>query len=81
MRQELAAYDETLNSRPFAIVATKIDLSGANDRLRQLQSYCRRRKYKCLPISAATREGLDELVAFVGKQVESLRKTPCATSS
>ncbi|HSA62743.1 MAG TPA: GTPase ObgE [Nitrospiraceae bacterium] len=81
MRQELAAYDETLNSRPFAIVATKIDVSGKNDRLTQLQSYCRRRKYKCLPISAATREGLDELIAFVGKQVESLRKTPCETSS
>lgn len=81
MRQELAAYDETLNSRPFAIVATKIDVSGKSDRLSQLQSYCRRRKYKCLPISAATREGLDELVAFVGKQVESLRKTPCETSS
>lgn len=81
MRQELAAYDETLNNRPFAIVATKIDLSGTNERLRQLQSYCRRRRYKCLPISAATREGLDELVAFVGKQVESLRKTPCETSS
>jgi len=81
MRQELAAYDETLTSRPFAIVATKIDVSGSSDRLAQLQAYCRRRKYKCLPISAATREGLDELIAFVGKQVESLRKTPCETSS
>lgn len=81
MRQELAAYDETLTSRPFAIVATKIDVSGKSDRLTQLQAYCRRRKYRCLPISAATREGLDELVAFVGKQVESLRKTPCETSS
>jgi GTP-binding protein len=81
MRQELAAYDEALISRPFAIVATKIDVSGNSDRLSQLQAYCQSRKYKCLPISAATREGLDKLVAFVGKQVESLRKTPCETSS
>ena len=81
MRQELAAYDEALNSRPFAIVATKIDISGSSDRFAQLQSYCRRRKYTCLPISAATREGLDTLVAFVGKQVDSLRKTPCETNS
>ena len=81
LRQELTAYDETLTSRPFAIVATKIDVSGPSDRLAQLQTYCRRRKYTCLPISAATREGLDELVAFVGKQVEGLRKMPCETSS
>jgi len=80
LRQELAAYDETLSSRPFAVVATKIDVSGSNDRLTQLQAYCRRRTYKCLSISAATREGLGELISFVGKQVESLRKTPCETS-
>ena len=81
MRQELAAYDDTLSNRPFAVVATKVDISGKSDRLKQLQTYCRRRKYKCFPVSAATREGLDELVAFVGKQVDSLRKTPCGTSS
>jgi GTP-binding protein len=81
MRQELAAYDSTLNQRPFAVVATKIDISGKSDRLAQLLAYCRRRTYKCFPVSAATREGLDELVAYVGKQVESLRTTPCGTSS
>ena len=81
MRQELAAYGEKLNSRPFAIVATKIDVSGNSDRLSQLQSYCRRRKYKCLPISAATGEGREDLVAFVGTQVESLRRRPCETIS
>ena len=81
LRQELNAYDETLSSRPFAIVATKIDVSGSRDRLAQLRAYCRRRKYACLPISAATGEGLDELVNFVGKQVHNLRKTLCETSS
>ena len=81
MRQELAAYDASLNERPFAVVATKIDIAGKSDRLAQLQAYCRRHKYKCLPVSAATREGLDDLVAFVGKRVDSLRKTPCEMSS
>jgi GTPase len=81
MRQELAAYDEALNDHPFAIVATKIDISGACDRLKQLQTYCKRRKYTCLPISSATRDGLDELIAFVGAQVDRLRNTPCETRS
>ncbi len=81
LRQELRAYDETLSTRPFAIVATKIDVSGNRDRLTQLQAYCRRRAYACLPISAATGEGIEELIAFVGKQVDTLRKTLCETSS
>lgn len=81
MRQELAAYDEALNDRPFAVVATKIDISDACDRLKQLQIYCKRHKYACLPISSATRDGLDELIAFVGAQVDRLRNTPCETRS
>lgn len=81
MRQELEAYDETLNQRPFAIVATKTDISGTSERLSQLQAYCKKRKYKCFPVSAATREGLAELVAYVGKQVDALRTTPCETNS
>jgi GTP-binding protein len=81
LRQELTAYDEALASRPFAVVATKIDVSGNSDRLAQLQAYCRDRKYVCLPISAATGAGLGELIAFVGERVEHVRKTLCETNS
>ena len=58
MRQELAAYDEPFTTRPFAVVATKIDVVGEGSRLRELRKYCQRHRYTCLPISAATREGL-----------------------
>lgn len=79
MRQELAAYDNTLKDRHFAVVATKIDISGTCDRLTQLQAYCKRHKYRCFPVSSATRTGLDELIAFVGQQVDTLRIAPCET--
>lgn len=81
MRQELDAYDESLNRRPCAIVATKIDVSGTSDRLSQLKAYCKKHKYKCFPVSAATREGLADLITYVGKQVAALRTTPCETNS
>ena len=81
MRQELAAYDEPITARPFAIVATKIDAAGDGARLRELQKYCKRHRYPCLQISAATREGLTELVNYVGQQVTQLRATPCEISS
>ena len=81
LQEELRAYDETLSTRPFAVVATKLDVSGDRARLTQLQTYCQRRQYPCLSISAATGEGLDKLVAYVGKQVDILRNTICETSS
>jgi GTP-binding protein len=81
MRRELMAYDEALSARPFAVVGTKIDSQGAGARTEALRFYCKRRRLKFFPISAATRQGLDELVRYVGQQVETLRKAPCATNS
>ncbi|HEU5202102.1 MAG TPA: GTPase ObgE [Nitrospira sp.] len=81
MRNELGAYDPTLAKRPFAVVATKIDAAGDRTGLQSLQAFCKRRRIRCLPISAATREGLTELVTFVGQQVEQLRTTACETKS
>jgi GTP-binding protein len=81
LRHELAAYDVGLTRRPFAVVPTKIDVIGTSERLAQLQTYCRLNDYPCLPISAATNKGLDDLITYLGKQVERLRKTPCETSS
>ncbi len=81
LRRELAAYDPLLRDRPFAIVPTKLDVLGSSDRLRTLQTYCKRHGYPCLPISAATNQGLDDLIAYVGKQVDGLRKASCETNS
>lgn len=81
MRRELAAYDQMLIDRPFAVVATKIDIGGTSDRLAQLQDYCKHHHLRCFPVSSATREGLDNLIAFVGAQVDHLRSQPCETKS
>jgi GTPase len=81
MRNELESYDPLLAKRPFAIVATKIDVAGDGTKLKALQAYCKRRGYTCRPVSAATREGLTEFVTFVGQQVDQLRATACETKS
>ncbi len=81
MRRELAAYDHMLIDRPFAVVATKIDIGGTSDRLARLRDYCERHRLRCFPVSSATREGLDDLIAFVGAQVDRLRSQPCETKS
>ncbi len=80
MRKELVAYDPALKTRPLAVVGTKLDIRGNDQRLDRLRTYCKRHRLRFFPISAVTREGLDALIIFAGKQVESLR-APCATTS
>jgi len=80
MQKELVAYDPALKTRPFAVVGTKLDIRGNGQRLDRLRTYCKRHRLRFFPISAVTREGLDALIIFAGKQVESLR-APCATTS
>jgi len=79
MRRELEAYDPAVAARPFAVVPTKIDAAGDGERLRALQTYCRRRKIPSLPVSSAARTGLMDLVTFVGQRIEQLRATVCET--
>ncbi len=81
MRKEVVAYGNNLTARPFAVAGTKLDISGNQERLDQLRTYCKRRRLRLFPISAVTREGLDTLVSFLGKRVDALRRAPCATSS
>lgn len=80
LRREVEAHDHTLKKRPFAIAATKLDIQGDGRRLADLRAFCKKRRIRLFPISAATREGLDGLIRFLGKQVLTLRQTPCASN-
>ena len=80
LRREVETYDRTLKKRPFAIAATKLDIQGDGRRLEDLRAFCKKRRIRLFPISAATRDGLDELIRFLGKQVLALRQTPCASN-
>ena len=79
MRHELASFDESMTTKPFAVVPTKLDIRS-EERVEALRAYCRRRRLPFYAISAATREGVDELVAYVGREVERVRQG-CATTS
>ncbi len=62
------------------VVGTKMDIKGNGQHLEQLRAYCKKHRLRLFPISSATRDGLEALVTFVGKQAHSLR-VPCATTS
>jgi GTP-binding protein len=80
LRRELASYDPTLKTRRFAVVGTKLDLKGKGKRLKELEAFCKKKRFKFFAISSATREGLDQLVQYVGGRVATLR-AECETVS
>ena len=57
--QELKEYGFGLDKRPIIYVASKMDEDGALDRLKEFE---KKSGIKCLPISALTEEGIDELL-------------------
>jgi GTPase len=59
LRKEIDLYDPTLSSRPWLVVANKMDLPNANENLETLRE--RFPKIRVVPISAANGEGIDTL--------------------
>ena len=59
LRKEIDLYDPMLSSRPWLIVANKMDLPNANENLETLRE--KFPKTSIVPISAANREGIDRL--------------------
>jgi GTP-binding protein len=59
LRKEIDLYDPMLSSRPWLIVANKMDLPTANENLETLRE--KFSKISIIPISAANGEGIDML--------------------
>ena len=74
LRRELEAYNPELLKKPFAVAATKQDIGGSGDRFRSLKVFCRRKKIRCLPISAVTGHGIADLIRYLGDTVREARE-------
>lgn len=71
---ELKRYSEKLSKRPQILVANKIDLPQAKENLPALEKLAEREGIKFFAISAVTHENLDELINYVGTQLDELNK-------
>jgi GTPase len=67
LRREIDLYDPSLSSRPWMIVANKMDLPDAKENLDALQQ--RFPKISIVPISAAKSEGIDALKQTLSGQI------------
>jgi GTP-binding protein len=72
INRELAAYDESLAARPQIVVATKIDALDEPSRLEQLRARAAQDAKPFYAISAATQEGVRELVQAMARALEEI---------
>jgi len=73
INRELEHFDPELARKPQVVVGNKIDLLADRDVLKKLRAKFKRRKIDLRFISAATGEGVAELMRDVGARVAELR--------
>jgi GTP-binding protein len=74
LRRELEAFDPELARRPERIVLTKMDVTEAREQLFEIRRSFEGRGLSVWSISAATGEGLGDLVRETGSLVEELKR-------
>lgn len=67
INKELKLYNERLATRPQIIVANKMDLVESQENLPRVIEYMEKLGHKVYPVSAATGEGLPELMQVASK--------------
>jgi len=73
---ELKQYNERLASRPQIIAANKMDLVEAQENYKRITEYMAKEGREVFPISAATGEGVPELMERVGALLIEYRELP-----
>src|ERR1700675_2789562 len=69
---ELAAFSKTLTEKPLIVVATKLDATTDRIRLETLRNFCRREHLEFHSISAASGEGVKELVRSIADALDKI---------
>ncbi len=77
---ELKAYASELSDRPQVVVANKCDLPGTEEACERLRAQAEAEERPFFAVSAATGQGLDELVSYVAAQVAEIRSHIEATA-
>ncbi len=70
LQSELARFSPTLAERPFLIAVSKTDLPEVQEALPEIRQELEARGHEVHPFSAATREGVDELLVAIERKLK-----------
>ena len=68
---ELKLYNEKLSTRPQVVVANKIDILEDESVFEEFKNELEGRGYKVFKMSAATRQGVDDVIAYVSELLQN----------
>lgn len=74
IEEELRAFSEALTEKPMIVVATKLDATTDRRKLEELRGFCEETGLEFHAISAATGEGLKELLRGMADALDRLPK-------
>lgn len=74
INRELKLYNENLVEKPQIVVGTKLDLAIEKRRLHELEDYCKINKLEFFPISSVTNKGVEQLLYYISKRLDELRR-------
>jgi GTPase len=75
INNELLAFSEKLGEKPMIVVATKLDATSDRTRLEELRNFCAQRELPFHAISAATGEGVRDLVLAIADTLDRIPKS------
>lgn len=73
INRELELYSQKLIEKPQAVVGTKTDIAGNEERLNKLAGYCKANSIDFFPISAVTGKGIKKLLSYLAVKVKEGR--------
>ena len=74
INSELKNYSKILASKKQIVVANKMDIANDETLLKEIEELCEKEGLKLFKISAATREGVDELIEYVAQELKNIPK-------
>lgn len=79
INDELKLYNEKLSTRPQVVVANKIDIMEDESNFENFKNELESRGYKVFKMSAATRQGIDDVIAYVAQLLNEVEDVELVT--
>ena len=74
INDELKNYSQILATKKQIVVANKMDIVNDKSLIKEIEELCKKNNLKLFKISAATNEGIEELIEYIAQELKTIPK-------
>ena len=74
INDELKNYSQILATKKQIVVANKMDIANDKSLIKEIEELCKKNNLKLFKISAATNEGIEELIEYIAQELKTIPK-------